>query len=75
LLFGVWISSQTSAVLSVPSAVISAENNYLLNPSHDDFHRIIFNQPQEFKLDSRLVKQQPSRIQKLVDEIKARLII
>jgi RES domain-containing protein len=70
-----WISSQSSAVLSVPSAVISVENNYLLNPSHDDFHRIIFNQPQEFKLDSRLVKQQPSRIQQFVDEIKARLIV
>jgi RES domain-containing protein len=70
-----WISSQRSAVLSVPSAVISAENNYLLNPNHDDFQRIIFNQPQEFKLDSRLVKQQPSRIQQFVDEIKARLIV
>lgn len=70
-----WISSQSSAVLSVPSAVISAENNYLLNPSHDDFHRIIFNQPQEFKLDSRLIKQQPSRIQQFVDEIKTRLSV
>jgi RES domain-containing protein len=70
-----WISSQSSAILSVPSAVISVENNYLLNPSHDDFHKIIFNQPQEFKLDSRLVKQQPSWIKQFVDEVKARLIV
>jgi RES domain-containing protein len=68
-----WVNSQTSAVLSVSSAVIPEEKNYLLNPNHPDFQRIIFNQPQEFKLDPRLVKQKPAWITQLIGKLKARL--
>jgi RES domain-containing protein len=71
----IWINSQSSAVLSVPFVVVPQEKNYLLNPLHDDFQRIIFNRPQEFHLDPRLVKKQPSRIQQLIDRIKVRLIV
>jgi len=32
-----WIHAGTSAVLTVPSAVVPAEFNYLLNPAHPDY--------------------------------------
>jgi RES domain-containing protein len=51
-----WIDSNRSLVLCVPSAIITTENNYLLNPNHSDFDRIIFNRPQEFTLDPRFIK-------------------
>jgi RES domain-containing protein len=70
-----WVNSQTSAVLSVSSAVIPEEKNYLLNPNHPDFQRIIFNQPQEFTLDPRLVKQKPSWITQLIGKLKASLSV
>jgi RES domain-containing protein len=57
------------------SAIVPQEKNYLLNPRHNDFQRIIFNSPQEFRLDTRLVKKQPSRIQQFMDNIKFRLSI
>lgn len=35
-----WVESGESAVLSVPSAVVPEERNYLIHPGHDDFRRI-----------------------------------
>jgi RES domain-containing protein len=49
-----WIKSGESAVLSVPSAVIPAESNYLLNPMHPAFARIIIGEQQPFITDLRL---------------------
>lgn len=49
-----WIQNQRSAVLRVPSAVISGEYNYLLNPQHADFHQIQFGNVQPFRFDERL---------------------
>ena len=51
---GAWLRSRTSAVLEVPSAVINAESNYLLNPEHPDFQSIEIGIPQPFKLNPRL---------------------
>ena len=36
-----WARSLSRAVLEVPSAVIPSESNYLLNPLHPDFARVI----------------------------------
>ena len=36
-----WYFDQISAVLKVPSAIISTECNYLLNPSHPDFKKVL----------------------------------
>jgi RES domain-containing protein len=52
-----WVQRGISAVLAVPSAVISAETNYLLNPVHPDFARIKIGQPQELVIDLRLLKR------------------
>ncbi len=51
-----WARKRTAAVLAVPSAVIPAETNYLLNSQHPDFRRIKIGKPQEFETDLRLIK-------------------
>lgn len=51
-----WLSANQTAVLSVPSAVIAVEKNFLLNPAHPDFRRIQINEPEPFNFDSRLQK-------------------
>src|SRR5436190_4797848 len=45
--------SCSTAVLAVPSAVIPAESNYLLNPLHRDFRRIRVGKPERFETDLR----------------------
>lgn len=52
-----WLQASQTAVLSVPSAVIAVERNFLLNREHPDFERIKINQLEEFSFDSRLEKQ------------------
>jgi RES domain-containing protein len=42
--------------LSVPSAVIPKERNYILNPAHPDFARIVFASPEPFDFDDRLAR-------------------
>jgi RES domain-containing protein len=49
-----WAVAGVSAFLSVPSAVIPAERNYLLNPLHSDFAKIVFSPPEPFVFDPRL---------------------
>lgn len=52
-----WARKRTGAVLSVPSAVIPSESNYLLNPLHPDFKRIEIGKPEAFVTDVRLLKK------------------
>jgi RES domain-containing protein len=52
-----WAKSQSSAILAVPSAVIPAETNYLLNPLHPAFGKIAIGEPEAFVTDLRLVKK------------------
>jgi RES domain-containing protein len=49
-----WIDAGTSAVLRVPSALVPPENNFLLNPRHKDFPRLLIGKPMPFRFDSRL---------------------
>ena len=48
-----------SAVLSVPSAVVPEERNYLLNPAHPQFRDIAFGTARPFSFDPRLWKTRP----------------
>jgi len=50
-----WLSKGETAVLSVPSAVIPVENNFLLNPGHPDFAGIRIRAPMSFSFDPRLM--------------------
>ncbi len=51
-----WALQLSSAVLEVPSAVVPAEANYLLNSKHPDFAEISIGEPQELVTDLRLIK-------------------
>jgi RES domain-containing protein len=51
-----WARKRAAAVLAVPSALIPAETNYLLNPLHRDFRRIKIGKPQRFQTDLRLIE-------------------
>ena len=53
-----WAKSAPSAILRVPSAIVSGEFNFLLNPRHPDFRRLKIGQPQSFFLDPRLLRHQ-----------------
>lgn len=52
-----WAKRTTSAVLAVPSAVIPAETNYLLNPLHPGFARIEIGEPRKFITELRLIRK------------------
>lgn len=49
-----WLRESRTAVLSVPSAVIPAERNVLLNPAHAEFRRCVAGPTQPFSFDPRL---------------------
>jgi RES domain-containing protein len=51
-----WVKSMKSAVLSVPSTIIPANRNYLLNPQHPDIGKISIGAPVPFSFDSRMWK-------------------
>jgi RES domain-containing protein len=51
-----WLKGGRSAVLAVPSAVVPAEHNYLLNPAHPDFARITRGEPEALDTDLRLMR-------------------
>ena len=43
-----WVENQQSLILKVPSALIGVEYNYLINPSHADFKKLVIHSPQKF---------------------------
>jgi RES domain-containing protein len=49
-----WISEGPLPVLQVPSAVIPAESNFLLNPAHKDFEKLRIGTARRFRFDPRL---------------------
>ena len=53
-----WVFSGDSAVLRVPSVLVPAESNFLLNPRHADFVKIGISRPQAFRFDPRLARRQ-----------------
>ncbi len=51
-----WLASGKSAVLCVPSAIVTGEFNYLLNPLHPDFSKLRIHGPERFPINTRLIK-------------------
>ncbi len=51
-----WAKAAKSLVLRVPSAVIPAEPNYLLNPVHPGFKDLKISKPEPFRMDARLTE-------------------
>jgi RES domain-containing protein len=52
-----WVREARSAVLAVPSAIVPAETNFLINPAHPDFRRIRIGKPAPFEFDPRMMKR------------------
>lgn len=52
-----WAAERRGVVLAVPSAVLPAETNYLLNPLHPDFERIGIGGVEELVTDMRLLRR------------------
>jgi RES domain-containing protein len=52
-----WARKGSTAILAVPSAVIPAETNYLLNPLHPEFRYIRIGKPRKFVVDTRLIDE------------------
>lgn len=52
-----WLASGRSAALAVPSAVLPAESNVLLNPAHPDFALVSLGAPAEYLTDFRLLSK------------------
>jgi RES domain-containing protein len=50
---GEWLRQSRSCVLAVPSAVVPAELNFLINPLHPDFKRISVGEPESLETDMR----------------------
>jgi RES domain-containing protein len=50
-----WVNSASSAVLSVPSAVVPEERNYILNPRHPAFEQIQIDEAFPCHFDPRLL--------------------
>lgn len=49
-----WIKTQASLLLRVPSVVVSAESNYLINPMHKDADAVKVIDIEPFGFDKRL---------------------
>lgn len=51
-----WLQGAETAILSVPSAVVPAERNFLLNPRHPEFARIAMGACYPLETDIRLLR-------------------
>ena len=51
-----WLRAHRSAVFAVPSVVTPGEWNYLINPVHPDFPRILPGAAMRFRPDPRLIR-------------------
>ena len=51
-----WLQKRETCVLSVPSAVVPAERNFLINPLHPDFAKISIGEPEFLETDVRLLR-------------------
>lgn len=49
-----WVQSEESLVLRVPSVVVPAEYNYLINPGHPEFEELEIGEPRPLDRDPRL---------------------
>lgn len=49
-----WLEEQRSIVLSVPSALIPRERNFVLNPDHPDYEQVRITIQEPFVFDPRL---------------------
>jgi RES domain-containing protein len=52
-----WARSKSSLALRVPSAIVEASDNLLINPAHSEFDRFEVTAIDAFKFDKRLMRK------------------
>lgn len=50
-----WLAGSTGGLLSVPSAIVPEQRNFLLNPIHPDAMHLLAEQEWRFQFDPRLL--------------------
>jgi len=50
-----WVAQGRSLILRVPSAIIPSAANFLINPSHPEFAKVVIGRPERFAFDRRLL--------------------
>jgi RES domain-containing protein len=56
-----WALKGGSVILAVPSIIIPEETNYLINPAHPHFKKILIRKPVLFAFDRRLIRNPAGR--------------
>ena len=51
-----WLQARETCIFSVPSAVVPAERNFLVNPLHPDFSKIVIGEAEALETDVRLLR-------------------
>ena len=51
-----WIDAEQTVALALPSAAVRGEWNILLNPTHRDFEKVKFGEPEPFNFDPRMFR-------------------
>ena len=51
-----WVAEGRSLILQVPSAIIPSATNFLINPSHPEFGKVVVGRPERFAFDPRLLR-------------------
>jgi RES domain-containing protein len=51
-----FIHSKKACILKVPSAVVSGDHNYLINPHHQEFNNVKIINTSDFPFDKRIFK-------------------
>jgi len=51
-----WVAAGKTAILAVPSILIPEETNYVLNPAHPDFSKILISAEEPFDFSPRLAR-------------------
>jgi len=51
----IWLESQETLLLKVPSSIVLKENIFIINPKHSDFKSVRIIRKEIFKPDNRLV--------------------
>jgi len=50
-----WVNAGDSVILAVPSTIVPAEMNFLINPKHSEFSKIRLHPATDFVFDGRLL--------------------
>ncbi len=50
-----WVKANSSVMLRVPSVIVPREHNFLINPVHNDFSKLIISRPQPLEVDARVL--------------------